>query len=192
MMDRWDATMTLFLLLHTTSPWGATAPADAGALLNTRSGSPRTIDEELNGASVRDGPLPPRSSRGAVSLPRTGLHPASGGRSAVAGALLSRRDPLHAGRVADYRVPKRHRRVSCLRIVRNWTDRLECSRPTVLLPKCSGRRLRRSCRAAPGCVEPRDTRLAAGVQANSFLIEEAYNQEAGVVAAHRQSAPTGA
>jgi outer membrane putative beta-barrel porin/alpha-amylase len=38
------------------------------------------------------------------------------------------------------------------------------------------------CRAAhPACAEEKDTRLAKGVQDNSFLIEEAYNQEAGVV-----------
>lgn len=38
------------------------------------------------------------------------------------------------------------------------------------------------CQAAyPACAEEKDTRLAKGVQDNSFLIEEAYNQDAGVV-----------
>lgn len=35
--------------------------------------------------------------------------------------------------------------------------------------------------ALPASAEEKDTRPAAGVQDNSFLIEEAYNQEAGVV-----------
>ncbi len=35
--------------------------------------------------------------------------------------------------------------------------------------------------AHPASAEEKDTRLAKGVQDNSFLIEEAYNQEAGVV-----------
>jgi hypothetical protein len=35
--------------------------------------------------------------------------------------------------------------------------------------------------ASPAFAEDKDPRLAAGVQDNSFLLEEAYNQEAGVV-----------
>jgi len=38
-----------------------------------------------------------------------------------------------------------------------------------------------ACLAVPAGAEDKDPRLAAGVQDNSFLIEEAYNQEAGVV-----------
>jgi Putative MetA-pathway of phenol degradation len=38
-----------------------------------------------------------------------------------------------------------------------------------------------ACLAAPAAAEDKDPRPAAGVQDNSFLIEEAYNQEAGVV-----------
>jgi len=47
-----------------------------------------------------------------------------------------------------------------------------------------------ACLAVPAGAEDKDPRLAAGVQDNSFLIEEAYNQEAGVVqhimSLHRQ------
>jgi hypothetical protein len=38
-----------------------------------------------------------------------------------------------------------------------------------------------ACLATPAAAEDKDPRLAAGIQDNSFLIEEAYNQEAGVV-----------
>jgi hypothetical protein len=38
-----------------------------------------------------------------------------------------------------------------------------------------------ACLAVPAAAEDKDPRPAAGVQDNSFLIEEAYNQEAGIV-----------
>jgi hypothetical protein len=38
-----------------------------------------------------------------------------------------------------------------------------------------------ACLAVPAAAEDKDPRPAAGIQDNSFLIEEAYNQEAGVV-----------
>ena len=173
--------MTLFLLLHTTSPWGATAPADAGALLNTGSGSPRTIDEGLNGASLRDGPLPPRSVRRGlpVSSAACGRQP-SGTCPAVSPARYTEaRSTPKPGEAAEYACRKRRGCVSFLQIARNWT-RAKCSRPgrerslQCCWPARSAAAQRRPLRAE-------DTRLAAGVQDNSFLIEEAYNQEAGVV-----------